>query len=115
MRLDEQLMRDAKALAANTAKMTRPPDDQSRNRADRDASAPENAGKATATADEVPSPCTRLCRLDAGGEYCLGCFRSLDEIAAWQLGSAAQRRAIVASAQARRAAREVGKERGAGA
>ena len=33
--------------------------------------------------DDVPSPCMSVCRMDAQGELCLGCFRTLDEIAAW--------------------------------
>jgi uncharacterized protein len=33
--------------------------------------------------DDVPSPCMSVCRMDAGGELCLGCLRTLDEIAAW--------------------------------
>jgi uncharacterized protein len=33
--------------------------------------------------DDVPSPCMSVCRMNADGELCLGCFRTLDEIAAW--------------------------------
>lgn len=29
------------------------------------------------------SPCINLCRMDDDDRYCLGCFRTLDEIAAW--------------------------------
>ena len=36
-----------------------------------------------ARAGEVPSPCISVCRLDAVTECCEGCFRTLDEIAAW--------------------------------
>jgi predicted Fe-S protein YdhL (DUF1289 family) len=32
---------------------------------------------------EVPSPCISVCRVDAATEWCEGCFRTLDEIAAW--------------------------------
>ncbi len=32
---------------------------------------------------DVPSPCVSVCRMDAAGEYCEGCRRTLDEIAAW--------------------------------
>lgn len=38
---------------------------------------------AAGTEDDVPSPCISVCRMDASGELCLGCLRSLDEIAAW--------------------------------
>ena len=32
---------------------------------------------------EVPSPCISICAIDPGTGYCIGCFRTLDEIAAW--------------------------------
>ena len=31
----------------------------------------------------VPSPCTDVCRIANGTGLCEGCFRTLDEIAAW--------------------------------
>jgi predicted Fe-S protein YdhL (DUF1289 family) len=34
-------------------------------------------------AGDVPSPCISVCRVDAATEFCEGCFRTLDEIAAW--------------------------------
>ena len=40
----------------------------------------------------VPSPCTDVCRIAAGSDLCEGCFRTLDEIAAWAgLNDAARR------------------------
>ena len=40
----------------------------------------------------VPSPCTDVCRIAAGTDLCEGCFRTLDEIAAWSgLTDAAKR------------------------
>ncbi len=35
------------------------------------------------TATDVPSPCVSLCRMSSATELCLGCFRTLDEIALW--------------------------------
>jgi predicted Fe-S protein YdhL (DUF1289 family) len=32
---------------------------------------------------DVPSPCLSVCRMDPASEFCEGCFRTLDEIAAW--------------------------------
>lgn len=32
---------------------------------------------------DVPSPCISVCKLDSATEFCDGCFRTLDEIAAW--------------------------------
>ena len=34
-------------------------------------------------AGDVPSPCLSVCRMDSMTEFCEGCFRTLDEIAAW--------------------------------
>ena len=34
-------------------------------------------------AQRAPSPCISVCRMDAQGGLCLGCFRSMDEIIAW--------------------------------
>lgn len=31
----------------------------------------------------APSPCVSICELDERQGRCLGCFRTLDEIAAW--------------------------------
>jgi predicted Fe-S protein YdhL (DUF1289 family) len=42
----------------------------------------------------VGSPCINVCRLDPVSGYCLGCWRDLDEIAAWSTLDAAARRAI---------------------
>jgi predicted Fe-S protein YdhL (DUF1289 family) len=51
----------------------------------------------------VASPCVKLCVLDAANT-CTGCFRSLDEIAAWPRADEAMRRAILDAALRRRAA-----------
>ena len=32
----------------------------------------------------VNSPCIERCELDHEGKYCLGCFRSVDEISGWK-------------------------------
>ncbi len=45
--------------------------------------------------DSVVSPCVSICRLDAKGEICLGCLRSMDEIAAWPALTPDQRRAVL--------------------
>ena len=31
----------------------------------------------------VASPCVSLCRMDTDSGWCLGCLRTLDEIASW--------------------------------
>lgn len=40
------------------------------------------------------SPCVGLCRLDEGGAYCLGCQRTLDEIAGWSGFDDEQKRTV---------------------
>lgn len=57
-----------------------------------------------ANVDYVPSPCISVCVLDAAGRTCIGCFRTLDEIAAWGTLDAAAKRRIVAELPTRKAA-----------
>ncbi len=33
---------------------------------------------------EVASPCVGVCQMDAAGQFCTGCVRTLDEISAWR-------------------------------
>lgn len=47
------------------------------------------------------SPCVRLCTLDPETNMCVGCGRTLPEIAAWIRMADAERRAIVAALPAR--------------
>ncbi|HEX7891258.1 MAG TPA: DUF1289 domain-containing protein [Ramlibacter sp.] len=42
----------------------------------------------------VPSPCISVCRMDAASGLCEGCFRTLEEIAAWGLAADEDKRAI---------------------
>ena len=44
--------------------------------------------------DPAASPCNKICRLDAD-QVCVGCGRTLDEIAEWSVASEARRREIV--------------------
>lgn len=44
--------------------------------------------------DPVPSPCISICRMDPDTELCQGCFRTLDEIAAWGMADEDARRAL---------------------
>jgi hypothetical protein len=43
----------------------------------------------------VASPCIGICRLDPQGRFCLGCRRTIAEIAAWPGLSEAERLAIM--------------------
>jgi len=44
-------------------------------------------------AEDVPSPCVSICKMDPVTQLCEGCCRTLDEIAAWsRLGDESKRR-----------------------
>jgi predicted Fe-S protein YdhL (DUF1289 family) len=42
----------------------------------------------------VPSPCISVCRMEAETGLCSGCYRTLDEIAAWGRLGEGERRAL---------------------
>ena len=44
----------------------------------------------------MESPCNKVCTLDPAGHICIGCRRTVDEIAAWGSLSDAQRARIMA-------------------
>jgi len=46
-------------------------------------------------ADEISSPCIDVCDVDSTGQYCIGCGRSMDEIARWLTTSEQERQAIM--------------------
>jgi predicted Fe-S protein YdhL (DUF1289 family) len=50
------------------------------------------------------SPCIKICAMDADNRYCLGCKRTLDEIARWTKMGDPERAAVLAQLPARRAA-----------
>lgn len=50
----------------------------------------------------IPSPCINLCKMDPASGLCAGCFRTLDEIAAWSGMSDHQRRTVLAAISSRR-------------
>jgi predicted Fe-S protein YdhL (DUF1289 family) len=52
----------------------------------------------------VASPCISVCRLDEASGLCVGCLRTLDEIAAWSLLDDDGKRDVIAALPARRAA-----------
>ena len=55
----------------------------------------------SALLDDIPSPCINVCRMDAAERYCVGCRRSLEEIARWSRYTTAQKRAVIARLPAR--------------
>ncbi|WP_091740567.1 DUF1289 domain-containing protein [Phenylobacterium immobile] len=50
------------------------------------------------------SPCVLVCTLDDTANLCLGCMRTLDEIAGWALLDDAARETVMAALSARRPA-----------
>lgn len=60
-----------------------------------------DAGDDIWSRDEMDSPCIKLCVIDPQSGLCLGCHRSLDEIAQWSGLTPAARRAIMAELPAR--------------
>ena len=42
----------------------------------------------------MKSPCIKVCQMDPGRDLCLGCRRTLDEIARWAAMSDAEREGI---------------------
>ena len=51
--------------------------------------------------DEVESPCVKVCVVHPEARLCVGCLRSLDEIAGWSRMTADQRRAVIADLPSR--------------
>lgn len=60
--------------------------------------------RAPLVAGGIRSPCVSVCRIDAATGFCEGCFRTLDEIAAWGSLPDAQRQAVWDEIGRRRAA-----------
>lgn len=58
----------------------------------------------------VPSPCVNVCRMDPTSGLCGGCFRTLEEIAAWAAATNAHKRLILAAIAQRRARLGAGPE-----
>jgi predicted Fe-S protein YdhL (DUF1289 family) len=54
----------------------------------------------------IETPCVNICTLDARSGLCLGCGRTIDEIARWATMSADERRRVMLELPERRAARE---------
>lgn len=63
----------------------------------------ERAAQVQASAPgPVPSPCVNVCRMVASTGWCEGCWRSIDEIAAWSRLDDAARRVVWQQLMARR-------------
>ena len=51
---------------------------------------------------EMRSPCVKVCQMDPARGVCMGCCRTLDEIARWGLMSDAEREAVMSELGERR-------------
>ena len=58
----------------------------------------------------VESPCINVCRMDPATGLCVGCLRTIDEIAGWAKASDAERRAVLVRLGQRRAAEACGED-----
>jgi predicted Fe-S protein YdhL (DUF1289 family) len=61
----------------------------------------------------VETPCVKICTLDARSGRCLGCARTIDEIARWGSMGAAERARIMAELPGRHTASSSGARLGA--
>jgi hypothetical protein len=55
----------------------------------------------------LKSPCIKVCQMDPARGVCIGCCRSLDEIARWGGMTDAERAAIMSELHARRKSLDV--------
>jgi predicted Fe-S protein YdhL (DUF1289 family) len=51
--------------------------------------------------NDPPSPCVGICIINSQTQLCDGCFRTLDEIAAWWDYTPKQKRAVLAELEGR--------------
>jgi predicted Fe-S protein YdhL (DUF1289 family) len=50
----------------------------------------------------VASPCINVCKMDDDGGFCVGCFRTIEEIAVWSRARDEQRLNILVAVERRR-------------
>jgi len=53
----------------------------------------------------IPSPCINVCKMNPQTQLCEGCFRTLDEIAAWSALNDVEKSAVLAQLPSRRTTR----------
>ncbi len=57
----------------------------------------------TAPPAKVPSPCINVCRMSPRTQWCEGCLRTIEEIAAWSSLDDAARQGVWSDLERRRA------------
>ena len=50
----------------------------------------------------IPSPCIAVCQIDDATDFCIGCFRSIDEIRDWPIMTAEEKTATLERIAGRR-------------
>lgn len=53
---------------------------------------------------DIPSPCVAVCQIDRASGYCLGCWRTIEEISGWSRYDRERRLQIVSELHDRRGA-----------
>ena len=53
--------------------------------------------------DQIPSPCVGVCQINSKTKFCLGCLRSLREVAHWSRYSRTEKLAVVDGIKQRQA------------
>jgi uncharacterized protein len=56
----------------------------------------------------IETPCTKICTIDPATHLCVGCGRTIDEIACWTALNDAERARIMAELPRRRQASQAG-------
>jgi predicted Fe-S protein YdhL (DUF1289 family) len=51
---------------------------------------------------EIETPCLKICMLDAQGQYCMGCYRTRQEVGDWLIMSPDERAAVMDQLTARK-------------
>jgi predicted Fe-S protein YdhL (DUF1289 family) len=59
------------------------------------------------------SPCSKVCKLDKTGVYCVGCFRTSSEITMWTTMDDTEQAKITALCEVRKLAYKMDKQNGA--
>ncbi len=54
--------------------------------------------------DQVASPCVNICQINSDTGYCIGCMRTIDEIADWLEMSSEEKRQVLSKLEDRRKA-----------
>jgi uncharacterized protein len=54
----------------------------------------QRAQLARQSAENVPSPCTSVCRMNRDSGLCEGCLRTIDEICQWSQATAETKRVV---------------------